>query len=633
MAKTLGVELNEYNFVKTENLSPVTTSRKGIYVAGVMQGCKDIPQSVVEASAAACSASINLAPVRGSLVKENIFPQENDVRGQDPRIGVFVCNCGVNIGGIADVPAVAEYARNLPGVTYVEDNLFTCSQDTQEKMVELVKEQNLNRIVVAACTPRTHEPLFQETIRNAGLNSYLFEMANIRNQCTWCHSSEKEKATEKSKDLIRMAVARVALLEPIPDLSVDVDKSALVIGGGVAGMTAALSLADQGFPVALVEKSTELGGTAKDIARTWEGQDVQTYLSGLIDKIESHPNIDLMLEAEIVGASGFVGNFETEITNKNATTNVKHGATIIATGGKAAGTDEYLYGKNPNVTRWHELEQDPEKLKNANSIVFIQCVGSRDENRPYCSRLCCTSSVLEAISIKEEKPDANVYVLYRDMRTFGERETLYKKAREKGVVFVRYSLDNKPTVTENQDGLAVEIFDPILQQNLLINADLVNLKTAIEPSENEALASFYKLPLSEEKFFMEAHAKLRPVEFASDGIFLCGLSHYPKPIDESIEQALAAAGRAATVLSKQEILISPLASKVDAEKCIGCGLCEEICSFGAITLEEIEGKKCAVNIPASCKGCGLCAASCPQKAIDMLHFRHDQISAAVCAVV
>jgi heterodisulfide reductase subunit A len=632
-AEKLGIELNEYKFVKTDNLTPVSTSKKGIYVAGVLQGCKDIPQSVVEASAAACSAAISLAPSRGTIVNEKVFPDENDVAGQDPRIGVFVCNCGVNIGGIADVPAIAEYAKSLPGVSYVQENLFTCSQDTQEKMVEVVKEQGLNRIVVAACTPRTHEPLFQETIRNAGLNSYLFEMANIRNQCTWCHSDEKEKATEKAKDLVRMAIARVALLEPIPDLTVAVDNSALIVGGGVAGMTAAISLADQGFPVTLVEKSSVLGGAARDIAKTWAGQDVQAYISELSDKIEKNANIELMLNAEVVGASGFVGNFETEIKNESGATSVKHGATIIATGGQAADTDEYLYGKNANVTRGHDLEQNPDKLKDANTIVFIQCVGSRDENRPYCSRVCCTASVSQAIAIKEENPEANVYILNRDIRTYGERETLYKTAREKGVVFIRYSLENKPKVTESGEGLDVEVFDPILQMNLKIKADLVNLQTAIEPSENEALASMYKVPLNEEKFFMEAHAKLRPVDFASDGLFVCGLAHYPKPLDESIAQAMAAAGRAATVLSKSSIKVSPLVSQVDSEVCIGCGLCEEVCSFGAITLEEVEGKKYAQNIPASCKGCGLCAASCPQKAIDMLHFRHEQIAASVCAVI
>ncbi len=632
-AEKLGIELNEYKFVKTDNLTPVSTSQKGIYVAGVLQGCKDIPQSVVEASAAACSASIALAPSRGTMVNEKVFPDENDVAGQEPSIGVFICNCGVNIGGIADVPAIAEYAKGLPGVSYVQENLFSCSQDTQEKMVEVAKEHNLNRIVVAACTPRTHEPLFQETMRNAGLNAYLFEMANIRNQCTWCHSEEKDKATEKAKDLVRMAVARVALLEPIPDLSVDVNKSALVVGGGVAGMTAAINLADQGFPVTIAEKSSELGGAAKDIVKTWAGQDVQAFISELTDKIKNHSNIELMLNSEVTGASGFVGNFETEIKNERSATTVKHGATIIATGGQAADTDEYLCGKNANVTRGHDLEQNPDKLKGANNIVFIQCVGSRDENRPYCSRVCCTSSVMQAVAIKDENPDANVYVLNRDIRTYGERETLYKTAREKGVVFVRYSQDNKPKVTESGDGLDVEIFDPILQMDLKIKADIVNLQTAIVPSENEELASLYKVPLNEEKFFMEAHAKLRPVDFASDGLFVCGLAHYPKPMDESIAQAMAAAGRAATVLSKSSIKVSPLVSQVDSELCIGCGLCEEVCSFGAITLEEDEGKKRAQNIPASCKGCGLCAASCPQKAIDMLHFRHEQITASVCAVV
>jgi heterodisulfide reductase subunit A len=313
---------------------------------------------------------------------------------------------------------------------------------------------------------------------------------------------------------------------------------------------------------------------------------------------------------------------------------VEHGVTIIATGGKATDTDEYLYGKNPNVTRWHELEQNPGKLKDAKSIVFIQCVGSRDENRPYCSRICCTASISQAISIKEDNPGTDVFVLYRDMRTFGERELLYKKAREKGVIFIRYSLDNKPIVAESGKGLEVSVFDPILQRKVRIKADLVNLATAIEPAQNDKISEFYKIPLNAESFFMEAHAKLRPVEFATDGIFLCGLAHYPKAIDESISQAMAAASRATTVLAKDSIQISPLVSQVDAEKCIGCGLCAEVCAFNAIELEEIEGKGYrAKNIPASCKGCGICAASCPQLTIDMLHFRDQQIVASVCAAI
>ena len=634
LANQLGIELTEGNFCETTNFEPFATSRDGIFVCGAFQGPKDIPESVMEASAAACNTGVNLASARGSLVKEKIFPDENDVTGEAPRIGVFVCNCGVNIGGIADVPAIAEYAKGLPNVEYVEENLFTCSQDTQDTMVEVIKEQKLNRIVVAACTPRTHEPLFQETLRNAGINSYLFDMANIRNQCTWVHSNDKENATEKSKDLVRMSIARASLLEPIPAISVDIKKTALVIGGGVAGMTAALSLADQGFPATLVEKSSVLGGAARDLTKTWKGNDVQEYLAGLVDKVEKHPDIQVLCDAEVVGASGFVGNFETQVANGNGTKTVEHGVAIVATGGKAVDTDEYLYGKNSRVTRWHDLEHDPEKLKDAESIVFIQCVGSRDDNRPYCSRICCTASISQAISIKEETPDKDVFILYRDIRTYGEKEMLYKKAREMGVIFIRYSLDNKPKVSELEDGLGVDVFDPILQKNLQIKADLVNLATAIEPAENDKISEFYKIPLNAENFFMEAHAKLRPVDFATDGIFLCGLAHYPKAVDESIAQAMAASSRATTILAKDSVQVSPLVSQIDAEKCIGCGLCSEVCAFNAIELEEVEGKGYrAKNISASCKGCGLCASSCPQIAIDMLHFRDAQIVASICAVV
>jgi heterodisulfide reductase subunit A-like polyferredoxin len=634
LANNLGIDLTQGNFCETNNFKPFATSKDGIFVCGAFQGPKDIPESVMEASAAACSAGMNLAPARGTLVREKAFPDETDITGEEPRIGVFVCNCGINIGGIADVPAIVEYARGLPNVEYVGENLFTCSQDTQNQMAVVIREQKLNRIVVAACTPRTHELLFQETIRNAGLNEYLFDMANIRNQCTWVHSNDKENATEKSKDLVRMAVARASLLEPIPDISVDVNPSALIIGGGIAGMTAALGFADQGFPAIIVEKSSVLGGAARDLSKTWKGQDIQPYLSELVDKVEQHSDIQVLRNAEVVGASGFVGNFETQVAVGDQIKTVEHGVVMVATGGKAADTEEYLYGKNPRVTRWHDLEHDPEKLKDAEIIVFIQCVGSRDENRPYCSRICCTASILQAISIKQNNPDTKVFILYRDIRTYGEKEYLYKKARELGVVFVRYSLDNKPKVAEVENGLQVDVFDPILQKNLRIQADYVNLATAIEPAQNHKISEFYKIPLNAENFFMEAHAKLRPVEFANDGIFLCGLAHYPKAIEESISQAMAATSRAITVLAKGSVQISPLVSQVDAEKCIGCGLCAEVCAFNAILLEEIEGKGYrAKNISASCKGCGLCASSCPQQAIDMLHFRDRQIVASICAAV
>jgi len=633
LARNLGVDLNEDNFVNTDEFLPVSTSLPGIYVAGILQGCKDIPQSVTEASAAACASAIDLAQYRGQLTREKEFPEENDVSLEKPRVGVFVCNCGINIGGFADVPAIAEYAGTLPNVVNVEENLFTCSQDTQNKIVEVIREHNLNRIVVAACTPTTHEALFRETLRNAGLNENLFEMANIRNQCTWVHSHDKDTATEKAKDLVRMAVARSCLLEPIPELTMDIERSALVVGGGIAGMTAALSLADQGFPTTIIEKSPALGGAARDIKKTWRGKDVGKYLSGLASRVENHPQLDILLNAGVTGSSGFLGNFETEVVSDGTAKTIKHGVAIIATGASASDTDEYLYGKSARVTRWHELEQNPGKLKNIKTMAFILCVGSRDENRPYCSRLCCTSSIQQAIELKEQNPGLDIFILYRDIRTYGGKEALYREARAKGIIFVRYDLEHKPVVKEVEDGLEICVFDPVLQQDLLIKADILNLATAIEPTGHEDLAGYFKLPLDADKFFVEAHAKLRPVDFANDGFFVCGMAHYPKPIDESIAQAMAAAGKAAIVISRPSVKVSPLVSQVDTDKCIGCGLCSEVCNFGAIVMEEVEGKGYrAENIAASCKGCGLCAASCPQKAIDMLHFKDNQILAAVAAV-
>ena len=631
-AKKLGIELNEFNFAKTNSLSPVTSSKPGIYVAGVLQGPKDIPQSVTEASAAACSAALSLNDARGTLVKERVFPEELNIDGQEPRIGVFVCKCGVNIAGYADVPAIKDHAEKLPGVVYAEESLFACSQDSQEKLVEVIKEHKLNRIVVAACTPTTHEPLFQETMRDAGLNPYLFDMANIRNQCTWVHSDDKTIATGKAKDLVSMSVARAARLEPLNYLEVEIGKPVLVIGGGVAGLTAANNLAEQGFKTTIVEKSDSLGGTARKIETTWQGQDVQKHLTGLIENVQNNDSIDVLLNSEVCDTSGFVGNFETEVKSGDISRTINHGATIVATGGTPAGTDEYLYGKSDRVTRWHDLKDDPEKLKNANSVVFIQCVGSRDDNRPYCSKICCTASISQAISVKDQNPDANVVVLYRDIRTYGEREAIYNEARKKGIIFIRYSLDKKPVVVEKEQGLEITAFDPILQKNIIIEADLLNLATAIEPSESKTVSKAFKLPVNEDGFFMEAHAKLRPVDCSTDGVFLCGLAHYPKPIEETIAQANAAVARAVNVLSKKTFEVEPIVSEINQDACIGCGICIDSCSFSAIEAKAVEGKGYrAHNISALCKGCGVCAAACPQQAITMKHFNDEQIIAAIKA--
>ncbi|MGD8380614.1 MAG: FAD-dependent oxidoreductase [Syntrophobacterales bacterium] len=638
LAEKLGIELDEDQFVTASSFAPVATSKPGIFVCGAFSGPKDIPYSVMEASAAAAASQSLLADVRGSQVKEKTFMEETSIDLKDPRIGVFVCNCGVNIGGIVDVPAVRAFAETLPNVAYVAENLFTCSQDTQEIMKEAILENNLNRVVVAACTPRTHEPLFQETIREAGLNRFLFEMANIRDQDSWVHQSEPEKATEKAKDLVRMAVARASLLEPIQEIRVDLNPAALVIGGGVAGMSAALNLAEQGFKSYLVEKKEQLGGNALHIKRTWKGEDVSAFVADLVSKVEGHDNVEVLTETELKNVSGFVGNFVSTVANGAGERQIEHGVAILATGAQSIAPDEYLYGKSDRVFRWHELgeaiEADPKMVKTAKAAVFIQCVGSREPERPYCSKICCTHSVQSALQLKEINPEMDVFVLYRDLRTYGPREDLYQQARAKGVLFIRYSLDDKPKVeVDGNGGLKVTVTDHILGWPITIEPDFINLATAIHPTDHEGIAKSFKLPLTDDKFFLEAHMKLRPVDFPTDGVFVCGLAHYPKPLEESIAQAQAAAGRAVTVLSQKYVMVEPIVSAVDAEACIGCGLCEAVCVFGAIQLEEVEGKGYrAVNIPASCKGCGVCASTCPQKAIDMLHFKDGQLMAAIAAV-
>jgi len=637
-AEKLGIELDSDGFAQTSCFSPVASSRPGIFVCGAFGSPKDIPQSVMEASAASSASEALLAPSRNTMTRVKTYPPEEPVEQEEPKIGVFVCHCGINIGGVVDVPAVRDYAERLPHVAYVSDNLFTCSEDTQGIIRDAIKENGLNRVVVAACTPRTHEPLFQETIREAGLNPYLFEFANIRDQDAWVHQKSPEEATEKAKDLVRMAVSKAAFLEPIGRLSLEITQRALVIGGGIAGMNAAMNVADQGFETYLVERSDVLGGQQNGARKTWKGEDVRAYLQELKDKIQNHPLIELFLGAEISEIAGFIGNFKTTVRTGSTETELEHGVIILATGGEPFEPDEYLYGKTDRVMRWHDLETffegHPQRLEASEGIAFIQCVGSREPQRPYCSKVCCTTSIQQAIDLKLKKPDLNVYILYRDIRTYGQREELYRKARELGIIFIRYSLDEKPVVeqveVEGEEKLKISVKDHILKLPVVLTVDYLNLATAIVPRVQKELAKMLKAPLSEDGFFIEAHAKLRPVDFATDGVFVCGLAHYPKPIEESIAQAQAAAARAASVLVKESVEVEPIVSEVNQEKCIGCGLCESSCPFGAIRLVKVTGQGYkAENISALCKGCGICAAACPQKAIDMKHFRDRQIVAAI----
>jgi len=528
------------------------------------------------------------------------------------------------------VPQVARYAEGLPFVEYVAENLFSCSQDTQEAITAAISEQKLNRVVVASCTPQTHEPLFQETVRNAGINKYLFEMANIRNQCSWVHADYPEAATEKAKDLVRMAVEKVARLEPLEETELAVTQAALVIGGGLAGMAAAKNLADQGYPTYLIERTDSLGGNALRLHTTWKKEDVRSQTQTLIDEITAHERIELITNAAITSVEGFVGNFKTTITANGKERTLEHGVTIIATGATELKPAEYCYGEDPRVVTSLELDEmlashDP-RLTELTSCVFIQCVGSRIPERPYCSRVCCTHSVTSALALKERNPELQVFVLYRDMRTYGLRENVYKEAREKGVVFVRYDHEKELKVEKSDEGLIIGFTDTTLQRGLHIRSDLLVLASAIVREGDDRLSTLFKVPVNADGFFVEAHVKLRPVEFATDGVFFCGLAHSPQSIDESIAQAQAAASRAVTVLSQTSIHSSGIVAVVNPLWCSSCGVCVAVCPYGAPSFNE---RGVAEINPVLCKGCGLCTASCRSGAIHLNGFDEGQIMAMI----
>ena len=630
LAERLGLELTAGNFCKTDTFDPVATSRKGIYVCGAFQGPKDIPQAVVDASAAAAAAGEILSSARNSETKIPEVIPETNVINERPRVGVFVCRCGINIAGVVDVPSVAEYARTLPYVEYASDNLYSCSQDTQETMSQIIKQKNLNRVVVAACTPKTHEPLFQETLINAGLNKYLFEMANIRNQDSWVHKNNPEFATKKAKDLVRMAVSKVTLMEPLKEAELEVNQAAMVIGGGIAGMAAAKSLANQGYETHIIERSPQLGGQALNLYKTVTGDYIQEKLSGLIKEVQENKNIHVHLDTTLSRVEGFVGNFEATLSTNGSKEELEFGVAVMATGASPLKPAEYRYGDDPRILSSLELDRkfidrDP-GLKKLNTAVFIQCVGSREPQRPYCSRVCCTHSIDNALQLKKLNPDMSVIILYRDIRTYGEREYLYKEAREAGVIFMRFSPDKKPEVLLEDGKLLVKTDDPILGRPVQIETDLLSLATAIIPNKDEQLANFFKVPLNTDGFFVERHAKLGPSEFATDGVFLCGLAHYPKPIDESVAQGRAAASRAMTLLARKTIHTSGTVAETAPAMCSQCGVCVSVCPYSAPFFAE-DGPwtgRAQIN-PVLCKGCGLCVASCRSGAIHLKGFDNDQI--------
>jgi heterodisulfide reductase subunit A-like polyferredoxin len=626
LARRLDVGLDKYRFAITQPFTPVETSRPGVYACGVLQEPKDIPSSVTEASAAACLAGGQLAAARNTLSKSVELPAEIDVTEQEPRVGVFVCNCGVNIAGVVDVKAVEEYSRSLPNVVYAGQNLFTCSQDSQEQMKELIKEHRLNRVVVAACTPKTHEGIFMDTLEGTGLNKYLLEMANIRNQDSWVHSDDPKEATAKARDLVQMAVARAESLHPLQEKVIPVNERALVIGGGVAGMNAALGLADQGYEVVLIEKEEQLGGMANRLTVTIEGADVQAYLEELIQKVNAHPKIQVLTRSLIVGFTGFKGNFTTEVLAGPGMyeRKINHGVVIIATGANEYRPKEYLYAQSDGVMTQVELAQRLKEKGAAglNQVVMIQCIGSRNEENPNCSRICCQSAVKNALKIKTLNPDAQVFILYRDIRTYGLLEDYYKEARDKGVLFFRFDPNDPPAAEAFDDGVRVTFKDHILGRDLQVEADLLALSAGMVAADTEELASIVKLARTAEGHFMEAHVKLRPVDMATEGIFVCGTAHSPKLLSESIAQAYAAASRATTFLSQKQLTLSAVTARVDAELCASCLICVRSCPYG---VPKINADGVSQIDEALCHGCGICAAECPAKAIQLNWYEDDQI--------
>jgi len=632
----LDVRLNEYNFVNHEGISQIQTTRPGVFVCGPAVSPKDIPETVMQASGAVAEAAEILADVRGTEITEKVYPEEMPVSGLKPRIGVFVCHCGINIGKVVNVPSSVEFARQLPNVVYAEENLFTCSQDTQEQIKEIINEYKLNRVVVASCSPSTHEPLFQETMREAGLNPYLFEMANIRNHCSWVHKDDHEKATDKAKLLIKIAVGKSRLQEPLHSVSLNVTQRGLVIGGGLAGITAALSIANQGFEVALVERADKLGGNLNGLSYTLDGRKIGDYLRDLEDQIDDNPLIKVYLNAKIDSIDGYIGNFKTAIEFDRKTEYYEHGIIIIATGAKSLETSEYFYGKSDKVITQRELEEELEekekeysKLKN---VIFIQCVGSREKDHPYCSRICCSQAVKNAMRLKKLNPKMNVFILYRDIRTYGFYEKYYQQARDMGIIFIRYEEDEKPILTLDSKmhvlsdtGLILKVKDHVLGSEINLNPDKIVVSPAIIPQEDvETLSQMLKIPLNEDRFFMEAHVKLRPVDFSAEGIFLAGLAHSPKGMEDSISQAKAAAERACSIISSKEYISEANIAKVDLDMCAGCGMCVSVCPYGAPELFWMNGKEYAHINSGLCKGCGSCASVCPSGAMQQLGYKEEQ---------
>jgi len=639
LAQALGVEINEHGFIKTSALMPVATARPGVLVCGTAVEPMDIPESVITAAAAAADASRLLTTARRTWAPK-AKPPPSRATDFPPRIGVFLCHCGTNIAKSIDLDRLAPAVARLPGVVHVEDNLFSCAVETTTRMGETIRELALNRVVVAACSPRTHEEVFREVLTAAGLNPGYFAFANIREQCAWVHQTEPEAALGKALNLIAMAVSRAAVLSPIEARTFPVIPRALVLGGGVAGLSAALTLADQGFHTYLVERQASLGGLARDLYFTLEGPDPQDFLHRLQAAVYNHPNIEVHTRTELLQVQGHVGQFRStvrRVTPEGAQERqFSHGIIMVATGGREfQPRGRYLYGEDPRVLTQRQLEGKIHfcdlDLPKARQVVMIQCVGSREPEHPYCSRLCCSQAIKNALLLKQRYPRMEVAILYRDIRAYGFREAHYVKAKDKGVTFIPFDPARPPRLTAaRRRPLTVWVMDELLGQEVPLPADLVVLSAGVEPAAgSEGLAHQLCIAQNLTGFFQEAHQKLKPVDSATEGVFLCGVAHYPKTLGETVAQAQAAAIRAAGILFQTELPAGEMVAVINSEKCRRCLTCVTICPFRAVRLGEFKPEV----QPELCRGCGICAAACPALAIRMSRTGEPELNAQIEAAL
>ncbi|UCF12510.1 MAG: CoB--CoM heterodisulfide reductase iron-sulfur subunit A family protein [Thermoplasmatales archaeon] len=648
LGEVLGIEVDENGFFKQDSLltDPIQSTREGIFLAGCIQGPKDIPDSVSMASGAAAKA---VAPIkdRERLIGKE-FPPERDVSNEKPRIGVFVCHCGKNIASYLDVEKVTEEAKKLPNVEYADHMMFVCSEDSCNKIKETAQEKGLNRIIVAACSPRTHGGLFQDTLMEAGLNKYLFEMANIRNHCSWVHSDDWDAATKKAVDLVRSSVAKARYLESLSEEEFSIYPKSLIIGGGVSGMKAALALADMGIKSIILENEPKLGGRLRYLHSMFPSDTKsEDIINPLIKNVTKNKLITVMTDSELEKLEGYIGNYKGEVKQKGNKREIEFGTIIVATGFKEIDLDDkYQYGKNRNIMSQTELETKLKNndLKEPKNIVIINCAGAMDEERPYCCRVGCGVSIKNAKLIAQKYPKSKIYLLYRDMRVFGKEEEEYYADVLKNyhVTTIRHPGDRKPEVIldkkDPKNGpITIKVYDDILNEEMTLPADLLVLTVNTEGgAKTEKLKNMLKVPVDAAGFFIETHAKIKPLDFSTSGVYMCGAAHYPKNLVDSIAQAEGAASRAAIPIAQEKMKGEGIISEVIEDKCRGCGTCELACAYSAIDLvphSRDPGRLVAKVNRALCKGCGSCAAACLNSAIEQKGYDSNQINVMIAALL